>query len=757
MWATVALVLPLLREAPWELMGLLSAGGALAVAICVIRGMRQRVVSLALALLLGIGAGCMAAGLGAADVRSASDALMGETCQWSCELADDARPSSFGCQATARAVADNGARALVRLWLPASGASLLCGDTVAVSGALKAPAEASAERFWAGGMAGTLTADEGGVRKARKADGVAAWRRQALEAIGQQGGSGCEVLQALVCGYRVPIQESGLYEQFKAVGLAHIVAVSGAHLSIVSMLVALGLRALRVPFKVSGALMGLFLLGYVLFAGVPVSALRAALMAASGVVALMAGRRGSALSALGLCLVVFIGLSPFCALSVSFALSAASTLGIVLFAPLIASWVPAASRPVREYLVGPLAMTGAAGVAVLPYGAALFSQVPLLGPVAGAATAPLFALGCTTAFACVVGALAVPPASGALLAVAQLAVAPLQAVVGALARLPATCLPADVEAAPMVLLSLATGAVLWAWWPRMTARGAAGAASVVAILLAAALVVPGAWWRDEIVMLDVGQGDALLIRSQGRSLLVDTGNQDARLKEALARQGVRHLDAVAVTHGDDDHCGSLDALRTVAVVDSALVAADTLACGCSSCEGLLEALGTCTGQPARGMRPGDTVVCGRFALTVVWPRAFVDGGGNTDSLCLLCQWDGNGDGAFEWSALLCGDAEAEELSAMAKMLPASGVDVLKVGHHGSRESLNAQVMERLRPAVALVSAGKGNRYGHPSVEACSLLEEAGCEVRRTDREGDVAVVLSMEKLAVRSQLESEGG
>ena len=100
---------------------------------------------------------------------------------------------------------------------------------------------------------------------------------------------------------------------------------------------------------------------------------------------------------------------------------------------------------------------------------------------------------------------------------------------------------------------------------------------------------------------------------------------------------------------------------------------------------------------------------------------------------------------------MCGDAEAEQLDAMAPSLPENGVDVLKVGHHGSRGSLDAATMARLSPSVALISVGEGNRYGHPAPDVCALLENGGAEVFRTDLMGDVAVAFSMEKIAVRSQ------
>lgn len=305
----------------------------------------------------------------------------------------------------------------------------------------------------------------------------------------------------------------------------------------------------------------------------------------------------------------------------------------------------------------------------------------------------------------------------------------------------------------MVALSAILVGGLWVWWPVVRARAVGGVVGALAALLLAATASPAlAAGPDEIVMLDVGQGDAFLLRSQGATLLIDTGNRDGLLKEAIARQGVHRIDRVAITHADDDHCGSLQALGDVTRVGGLLVADDLLSCPCENCTELVaEAEGEAYPGGIEGLSVGDAVGCGRFTLEVVWPDAFDDEGGNGDSLSFLCLWDGDGDGEADWTALFCGDAEAEELAAMAPALPPEGVDVLKVGHHGSRRSLDAEIVQRLNPSVALISVGERNRYGHPADTVCGALEGAGAAVFRSDEQGDVTVSLSMERLTVETQ------
>ena len=671
---------------------------------------------------------------------------------WHIELTEDARQGDFGWHAEARLCGEDGRMLRARLNLPED-AALLQGQTFTVAAALDSPSETAAEYYWNAGLAASLTvngwASPSGEASLGRSPFVSL-RQRALSLIDEHGGGNAPLLQALVCGWRPAIEESGAYDAFKAVGLAHLVAVSGAHLSIVSVFVAGGLRLMRCGRRATTAVSALFLIGYVAFTGMPVSALRAAIMAATGLFSLLTDRRNSALSALGLCLLVFVGADPPCALSASLSLSAGSTLGIVLFAPLLSSAFE--GRPRLKKAVGdPIALTGASALATQPYAAALFSQLPLLSPLANLVAGPLFTLACLVGFVAVLLALLVPVAVPWLIGAAAAACAPLSLAVDALASLSGTCLPIDADPLAAAALSCGLCFALWAWWPRVRIVGFAAAGGAVALALVL-LRLPLGLAPDAIVMLDVGQGDAFLVRSGGSTLLIDTGNQDALLKAALARQRVGSLDAVAVTHSDDDHCGSLPVLGNVAPASALLVPEGLRACDCRACSELMEtARAEGLADALVELSPGDTVHCGRFSMAVLWPEHLSDEGGNADSLCLLAAWDAEGDGKAEWTALFTGDAEAEQLAQLADRLPADGVDVLKVGHHGSKKSLDASLAARLSPEVALIGVGESNRYGHPSQEVLDLLAGVGCATYCSDESGDVVVAFSEDTLTVFTQ------
>ena len=751
LWGTAAVLWPLAGRVEGGLLAALLGSALVVGAAWAVWCLRRRAVPVRAVIGLAVLAAVIAVGAAALSLRSASEAAYGYEGPRLCTLTTDAKPSEFGWRAEGRLTGEGLRPVRVRVNLPAEAAGMLRGAQFAVGESVAAPDPAFRERSWEAGLAGTVTVGEASLGSAALDSPVARWRQRAVELIGQHGGSQAPLLQALVCGYRPPIEATGSYEQFKTVGLAHLVAVSGAHLAIVTLFVSRGLRLARASRRATAVAVALFLAAYVGFTGVPVSALRAAVMAATGLLALVIDRRSSVLNALGGCLVVFVGLDPPCALSVSFVLSAGSTLGIVLLAPLFCA--PAAHWPrwARSAVADPLALTAASSVATQPYAAALFAQVPLLAPLANVVAAPLFTVACVAGCAATLVALLVPAAAGAAIGGAALAAAPLEGVVGLLALVPGSCVPVDGDAAVMACLSVAAVGGLWAAWPVIRPRAAAGR-SLAALAAVALVAAPAPHTADEIVMLNVGQGDAFLVRSQGSALLIDTGNRDTMLKEACARQNVRTLDRVAVTHPDDDHCGSLEALGQVASVGGMLVAEDLLGCPCASCDGLREvAADQGYGAGVQGLAVGDRVRCGRFTLEVLWPARFADEGGNGDSLSFLCTYDGDGDGAAEWTALFCGDAETEELRAMEPLLPEEGVDVLKVGHHGSKKSLDADLAERLSPSVALIGVGESNRYGHPAPEVCRTLEEVGASVLCSDEAGDVTVGFSMEKLTVTAQ------
>ena len=347
-----------------------------------------------------------------------------------------------------------------------------------------------------------------------------------------------------------------------------------------------------------------------------------------------------------------------------------------------------------------------------------------------------------------------PEISQFAVSAAALACMPLQSLVAALAEVPYACVPLSSNTAMAVALSFALSYLLWRIWPqpdRVAAKRLLCGFAAFVLIWCAALSVNTAF-RHELVALDVGQGDSFLVRSSGSALLVDVGANDAMLREALARNGVCRLDAVLITHGDDDHCGSLEALASVVNIERVLLSEGVRDCPCLSCSSLLARADGLRGDPEIVfLRAGDAFSCGLFSFQVVWPRFFSDEGGNADSVCLFGFFPSSsaGDDAYDaWRILLAGDLESEQLLEIGKMHDVADIDVFKVGHHGSRAALEERSADLLSPAISLIGVGDRNRYGHPSEEVVGLLEREGSAVFRTDLHGDVKLHFGDDEIRV---------
>lgn len=690
-------------------------------------------------LLLGMGhAGVVHARTDAVDYENVSDLELA--------VLEDSRDNGFSERALARV--ENGLMAgmVVQAQL-GKGNEVRYGQCVSGSCSLKRIEEKSAEYAWQNGVSCKLTVKNARVSVPEGPRGMlVAARNAAIDAIGAEDDSQA-LLQALVCGYRRNVRDTQLYGCYQTCGLAHLVAVSGAHLVIVTGLFASVFRALRIPRKLSILALAGFMGVYLVVSGMPVSAIRAVAMSSIGMFSIVGKRRSSSQSALGVGAIVLIAVNPAASVSASFTLSALSTAGIVVFAPLFQHVLY--ETPVGRLAVvsEALSMTAAASLLSQLYACSLFYQLPLAAPVANVVCAPLFPLVCGSGLVASIAGASGLPFAGVLMIVSSATSATLNACVSFMAGVPYASVPFYVDSILALAVSAAMASALWATWPcdpRQLTLAAVVTAAIGAVLVMG-MPFPGA--GECIVMLDVGQGDAFLLQSRGSSLLVDTGNQDKMLLESLAKIHVTHIDSVLITHADDDHCGSLDALEKAVDVDRMIVAKDMLTCEDEKCQALREAGGR-TARQLIGVAYGDTFSVGSFEARVIWPHEFADNGGNVDSLCVVVSYDGDDDGEIDLTALFTGDSEKDEIAKMIAEGSVGKVDLLKVGHHGSKNGLTPEEAAVLSPRIALIGVGEGNRYGHPTPEALALLDEVGCTVFRSDVDGEVRCTLSAQGMRV---------
>lgn len=668
---------------------------------------------------------------------------------WSLEVEGDMAEGGRGWWGRARVLDESGGK-VGAVWL-SSPARLECGSAVSCVGRFK-PID---DDEWGvssrmQGLAGTVSVVH--VTAVREAGGplgaVLRMRQAVLASFSPDESDGAAVLAGSVCGDRAPIRSRGLDDAFATCGVSHLVAVSGGHLAILAGTLA----ALLGKTRLGPGLRGFLALGvialFIVFCGAPASAVRAGIMSCVSFGGSLVGRRSHALSSTCAAALVMALLDPYVSGQLGFLLSVASVVGICLFGSYASHALdvltrmprhPGRHKPALAHALGRLRSNAcdALGVSVvaqlftLPLTCPAFGEVSLIAPLANLVLAPLFAglvsLGLVAAALTPLSALQSP-----VLAAAEGVSQAFCVVLCALARLPLACLPMEASAVPMLAILCAASAALYGAWPtprkRILLRGAAVlAGGSVALLLGLRLLQPA-----RVCVLDVGQGDAILVADGSTAVLVDTG-PDKKVSQALARQGIIHLDAIVLTHLHDDHVGGVDDLVGRVGCNRVLVAG-----GVSEQipEDLSASITKLSGHAAEEISCGDTIRVGSFSLRVVSPTEPVDGGENADSLELALTYEHNGNGL---SGLLTGDAEKDETAACLARGDVGDIDFLKVGHHGSEVSLTADEAVLLNPEVSVASAGEGNKYGHPRKECMDVLSGAGSVFLCTKDVGTVTV------------------
>ena len=336
------------REFPGSLIFVACVFFALAI-FALMRGAPPTLAVLTLGLAIGCALGFFAT---FSYITKADQVIASPVQEWCFTAEEDARQGDFG--ATVHVVAhseSNGEEHAVSVTLPKGESDIFYGDSFSATCALSQPKEASAERFYLQGT--DAVSSPGAIERldnSRSVGGVLANVRKSAIALFDGQGDTDALCQALVCGYREQLRDSDLYAACKTVGVAHLVAVSGAHLSITCGMIASVLQVVRTPRRLSLAIQLAVLSIYLVLTGMPISALRAAAMAVVGMMSFLARRRRATLSALGACIVVIITISPQSSVSISFFLSAMSTLGIIALMPLISSWL--STVPIVRQIAG---------------------------------------------------------------------------------------------------------------------------------------------------------------------------------------------------------------------------------------------------------------------------------------------------------------------------------------------------------------------------------------------------------------------
>ena len=563
---------------------------------------------------------------------------------------------------------------------------------------------------------------------------------------------------------------SDLTEDMQATGTSHLVAVSGQNVVLLAALL-MGTLAWLIGRRPAAWTALVAILFYAALVGAQPSVVRAAIMGGLYVVAIALGRRNTAFVAMGMAAALMTAHDPQIVHDVSFQLSFAATLGLILLtSPLAAAFERLASRipaisdfPLTPMFLDVATMTLAATAFTLPILAINFQRVSLAAPIANLFAVPAFvAVAATSGVAAVTG-LILPGDAGFMAWVAWPPAAYMIAVIRLFAGLPvaSTEIP-GVHAEHAIAYYAVLGGLIWlltrvpperversqpaSFRPR---RLVPAAALAIVLCLASALLWLAASAPESghltVTFLDVGQGDAILIEGpDGHRILVDGGPSGETIAAALGRRlpfHDRRLDMIVLTHPQQDHLGGLpDVLEQY---DVRSVLANSRQADSGAYLAWRDALDT-SGIPPLAAARGQTIDLGGGAVVSVLSPGPNDYPVSVNDSSLVLRIT-----MADISFLLTGDITEVGESALV----ASGSDlrttVLKVAHHGSKTSTSLDFLERAKPTIDVISVGAGNRYGHPVPEILERLE--GDLVLRTDEHGDVILSTDGRNLWLETQ------
>ncbi len=594
----------------------------------------------------------------------------------------------------------------------------------------------------------------------------------------KQGG----VLRAMLLGDKTELGDE-TKDIYQKSGMSHLLAISGLHISIVGMSLYRLMRKRGCSYGLSGGVGLSLVILYGAMTGMSISTARAVIMFALAVGADLLGRSYDMLTALAAAALLLLAGQPLYVRSASFLLSFGAVMGVgVLYPVLRQCWQQGESAsdgpapggiffPIRKRLLEAFLLSFSIWLMTLPLIQWFYYEFPLYSIFLNLLVIPLMG----ALMLCGIGALGVSmfsfSAARPLALACRLILQIYESLGAGTLRLPWSVLICGKPKLWQVLLYYGgiCGFVLWQtrvreqekWQLCLTAargeeeregeekrgqktgrypRRKRSVALILALLVCLQLRFTGGF---SFTMLDVGQGDGLFLRTRdGMTCLIDGGSSDVkevgryRILPFLKERGVGRVDYVLVTHTDGDHISGIGELLEQAGEPGGIKVRTLLLSGQSAQEEAgvkLWRLAERAGTQVKLIKAGTLLKDKRVQLCCLHPAQETSyGDKNAGSLVLRLTY-----GSF--SMLLTGDLEETGEREILESLEELGSDILKAGHHGSRFSTTEEWLQRVQPALTLISCGQDNSYGHPHEETLERLREAGSRVLLTTEQGAITV------------------
>jgi competence protein ComEC len=591
------------------------------------------------------------------------------------------------------------------------------------------------------------------------ADARAYVRRVVQQRVGSHGSLSAAIVSAVLIGDRSGLPDD-IRTRLQAAGTYHVIAISGGNIAILAALIVASL----VPIGVSGrraAFVTLVLLvayGGIVTAGP--SVWRATLVAIVYLTSRLLDHRSAPWQAMAVAGILLTVVEPLDVRNAGFILTFGATAALLEVARRGPVNIPGGPNRRRgrlrprwlSWLAISMTASAAVEIALLPVMAETFSRVTIAGLALNLVAVPAMALvqiaGLVVVFANAFDAIGA--VAGWLAHLGAIAIVDSARLVDVM---PWLAVRVPRPAAAIVALYY-LGLALMLSRRHVVVR----LAGLMAVVVGGALIVTGIRLGDaapglRLTMLDVGQGDGIMLQNGRHTLMVDTGGSPfggggfdigSRVVEpALWARGVSSLGTLLLTHGDPDHIGG--AMSLIDDFNPTAVWQGVPVLKAQSLHAVLSRAAA-SGIPVEQRRQGEELHIGAARIHVLhppspdWERQRVR---NDDSVVLEVLY---GDVAF----LLTGDVGSDVERAIAPHLVPAKTRILKVAHHGSRTSTSPELLEAWQPQIALISCGRGNPFGHPAPEVVARLEAAGAAIYRTDRDGEITVDTDGQHVFVRT-------
>ncbi len=567
------------------------------------------------------------------------------------------------------------------------------------------------------------------------------------------------VLKAMILGDRTGMDRD-VKELYQANGIAHALSISGLHISILGyglyrLLKKTGLN----PYIIS-VFCSVFIFLYSIMTGGSTATVRAVIMFATCMTADLAGRTYDLLSALALSLMAILFTDPLYIYDSGFMLSFGAVAGIALVGPVIRDCFPMGDKKAVSGLVMSLSIN----LFTLPVVLLFFYELPLYSPLLNLMVIPLMGVLVVSAIiAGLSGMFFITPAlipayiCHLILAVYERGCLICRSIPGSVLI---TGRPGNLKIVLYYML-LAVLCIIWRKKYRKEKKEKRHFMFLFTLMILPCVLmirIPGG---TVYTMLDIGQGDCNVICAEsGKTVMIDCGSSSEkmiakyRVIPFLKYMGRRNIDAVILTHSDSDHINGylemLDMESTGGLRIKSLILPGKERFDDKDREIITRSENA--GVKVGFINAGEGFSAGELKFSCLSPgKGFSSDDENENSIVLTMRYR-------DFSVLFTGDIEGEGERMMLKHLTGNErITVLKVAHHGSRNSTPEELLDRIRPVVSLISAGRNNRYRHPHVELIKRLKDAATDIHCTKTEGAVTVRTDGKKITVNGFLEQKNG